>query len=43
MNSLPDDCSPILLQTIKILNPLRSLSQLSSEYGFSYSEILKAA
>jgi hypothetical protein len=40
---LPDDCSPLLVETIKLINPIRSLSELCVEYGTSYSEILKAA
>jgi hypothetical protein len=36
---LPDDCSPLLIETIKLINPLKSLSELCVEYGNSYSEI----
>jgi len=40
---LPEDCSPLLIETIKLINPLKSLSELCVEYGNAYSEILKAA
>ena len=40
---LPDDCSPLLVETIRLINPLKSLSELCVEYGTAYSEILKAA
>ena len=40
---LPEDCSPLLVETIRLINPLKSLSELCVEYGTSYSEVLKAA
>jgi hypothetical protein len=40
---LPEDCSPLLVETIRFINPLKSLSELSVEFGTSYSEVLKAA
>lgn len=40
---LPEDCSPLLVETIRLINPLKSLSDLCVEHGTSYSEVLKAA
>ncbi len=40
---MPDDCTPLLIEAIKLINPLKSLSELCVEYGTAYSEILKAA
>lgn len=40
---LPDDSTHLLNECVKILNPLRSLSQLCVENGIAYSEMLKVA
>lgn len=43
INSLPDDCTPLLNEAIRLINPLKSFSQICVEHGTAYSEILKVA
>ena len=40
---LPDDCTPLVYEVIKNVNPLKSLSQQCVEHNFAFSEILKVA
>lgn len=40
---LSQECSPIVIEGLKLINPLKSFSQICVEHGLAYSEILKVA
>ncbi len=43
LSLLSEECSPIVVEGLHLINPLKSFSQICVEHGFAYSEILKVA